>query len=71
MFARSAVPLRARVRNVSRKRASYAVEIREGVAGQPRRRVGFLDRLDPGVERSFVSLELPAAADRASAACTS
>lgn len=56
MFARSAVPLELRVRNVSRKRASYAVEIREGVAGQPRRRVGFLDRLDPGVERSFVSL---------------
>ena len=49
-------PLELRVRNVSRKRASYAVEIREGVAGQPRRRVGFLDRLDPGVERSFVSL---------------
>ena len=56
MFARGAAPLELRVRNLSRKRASYAVEIHEGVAGQPRRRVGFLDRLDPGAERSFLSL---------------
>jgi uncharacterized protein (DUF58 family) len=46
-----------RVKNVSRKRTSYAVEVRDGVIGQPRRRVGFLDRLDPGAERAFVSLQ--------------
>jgi uncharacterized protein (DUF58 family) len=56
IFARAVAPFELRVRNLSRKRASYAVEIREGVMGQPRRRVGFLDRLDPGAERSFLSV---------------
>jgi uncharacterized protein (DUF58 family) len=56
LFARTPAPFELRVRNLSRKRASYAVEIREAVAGQPRRRVAFLDRLDPGAERSVFSL---------------
>src|SRR4029453_3940594 len=56
IFARGAAPLELRVRNFSPKRASYTVEIRDGIIGQPRRRVGFLDRLDPGAERSFLSV---------------
>jgi len=56
VFARSAAPLELRVRNTSRHRTSYAVEIHDGIAGQPRRRIGFIDRLDAGAERSFVSL---------------
>jgi uncharacterized protein (DUF58 family) len=56
IFARAAAPLELRVRNFSRKRAIYAVEIHDGMTGQPRRRVGFLDRLDPGAERSFLSV---------------
>jgi uncharacterized protein (DUF58 family) len=56
IFARSAVAMELRVRNRSRRWASYAVEIRAGLGGEPRHRVGFVDRLDPGAERSFVSL---------------
>jgi uncharacterized protein (DUF58 family) len=56
IFARAAIPLELRVRNLSHKRASYAVEVRDGIMGQPRRRVGFLDRLDPGAERSFLAV---------------
>ncbi|MBI2962847.1 MAG: DUF58 domain-containing protein [Deltaproteobacteria bacterium] len=56
VFARSAVAAELRVRNRSRRWASYAVEIRDGIEGEERRRIGFLDRLDPGAERSFVSL---------------
>jgi uncharacterized protein (DUF58 family) len=56
IFARSAAAVELRVRNRSRRWTSYAVEIRAGVAGQSRRRVGFIDRLDPGAERSFVAL---------------
>lgn len=56
IFASSAAPLELRVRNTSARRASYAVEVRDGVVGEPRRRIGFIDRLDPGAERSFVSL---------------
>jgi uncharacterized protein (DUF58 family) len=56
LFARAAAPVELRVRNASRRRASYAVEVHDGVVGEPRRRVGFLDRLDPGAERAFVSL---------------
>ena len=56
MFARSAVPIELRVRNKSRSRTSYAVELRHGAEGEPRRRVGFIDRLDAGAERSFVAV---------------
>ena len=56
VFARSAVAVELRVRNASRRRASYAIEIRDGFHGEPRRRIGFIDRLDPGAERSFPSL---------------
>jgi len=56
VFARVPAALELRVRNRSRKRATYVVEIRDGIMGQPRRRVGFLDRLDPGAERSFLSV---------------
>jgi uncharacterized protein (DUF58 family) len=56
VFARAETLVELRVQNRSGKHASYAVEIRDAVAAQPRRRVGFLDRLDPGTERSFFSL---------------
>lgn len=56
IFATSAAPVEIRVRNMSSSRASYAVEVRDGVAGEPRRRIGFIDRLDSGAERSFVGL---------------
>ena len=56
LFARSATAVELRVCNRSRRRASYAVEIRDGTEGEGRRRVGFIDRLDPGGERSFVAL---------------
>jgi len=56
VFARAAAPVELRVKNASRNRTSYAVEVHDGVVGQPRRRVGFIDRLDPGGERTFVSL---------------
>jgi len=56
IFARRAVAMELRVHNRSPRWASYAVEIRDGVGGEPRHRVGFIDRLDPGAERSFVSL---------------
>ena len=57
VFARSAAAVELRVKNASGKRTSYAVEVLDGVTGQARRRVGFIDRLDPGAERSFVSLQ--------------
>ncbi|MGH7897821.1 MAG: hypothetical protein ACREQQ_07705, partial [Candidatus Binatia bacterium] len=56
VFAKSAAAVEVRVKNASKRRASYAVEIRDGVLGEPRRRVGFIDRLDPGAERMFPSL---------------
>ena len=56
IFARAAAPVELRITNASRRRTSYAVEVHDGVVGEPRQRVGFLDRLDPGAERSFLSL---------------
>jgi uncharacterized protein (DUF58 family) len=56
IFARRATTVEIRVRNSSRRRASYAVEIHDGLEGQERRRVGFIDRLDSGTERSYVEL---------------
>ncbi len=56
IFARRATAVELRVRNSSRHRASYAVEIRDGLEGEERRRIGFLERLDAGAERSFVAL---------------
>jgi uncharacterized protein (DUF58 family) len=56
IFARRATAVEIRVRNTSRRRTSYAVEIHDGLEGQERRRVGFVDRLDSGAERSFVQL---------------
>jgi len=56
IFARSAAPIELRVRNRSQRRTCYAVEIRHGAEGEPRRKIGFIDRLDPGAERSFVSI---------------
>jgi uncharacterized protein (DUF58 family) len=56
IFARSAAAVELRVRNRSGRWTSYAVEVHAGVAGHSRHRVGFIDRLDPGAERSFVSL---------------
>lgn len=56
IFARSAVPIEFRVRNRSHRRTSYAVELRHGAEGEPRTRVGFVDRLDAGAERSFVAI---------------
>jgi uncharacterized protein (DUF58 family) len=56
VFARSAAALEMRVRNESSRRSLYAVEIRDGRAGEPRRRVGFVDRLDAQAERSFPSV---------------
>lgn len=56
VFARSAVAAEFCVRNRSQRWASYVVEIRDGIEGEDRRRVGFIERLDPGAERSFVSL---------------
>jgi uncharacterized protein (DUF58 family) len=56
VFALSAVAVELRVKNTSKRRASYAVEIRDGLRGEPRRRVGFIDRLDPEAERTFPSL---------------
>ncbi len=56
IFAGSAVAAELRVCNRSRRWSSYAVEVRDGVEGEDRRRVGFVDRLDANAERSFVSL---------------
>lgn len=56
LFAKSPAPIELRVRNTSHERTSYAVEIRDATGGEPRRRVGFLERLDPQAERTFVSL---------------
>ncbi len=56
VFARSAAALEIAVRNDGSRRSHYAVEIRDGREGEPRRRVGFVDRLDPGGERSFASV---------------
>ena len=56
VFARRATALEVRVRNTSRCRTCYAVEIHDGLEGQERRRVGFVDRLDPGAERVFIAV---------------
>lgn len=56
VFAQRATALEIRVRNSSRRRASYAVEIHDGLEGQERRRIGFVDRLDSGAERSYMEL---------------
>ena len=56
LFAKSPAPIEIRVRNASRERTSYAVEIRDGIGNRSRRTIGFLDRLDPQAERAFVSL---------------
>ncbi len=56
IFARTPFATELRVRNRSVVRSSYAVEIHDGLDGDERRRVGFVDRLDPGAERSFVAL---------------
>jgi len=56
VFARSAAPIEFRVRNQSARRTTYAVEIRHAAAGEAYRRVGFVDRLDPGSERTFMAI---------------
>jgi uncharacterized protein (DUF58 family) len=56
LFAKSPAAIELRVRNASHNRTSYAVEVCDAVGGQARRRVGFLERLDPRAERTFVSL---------------
>jgi hypothetical protein len=53
IFARRPTAVEVRVRNTSRHRTCYAVEIHDGLEGQERRRVGYVDRLDPGAERVF------------------
>jgi uncharacterized protein (DUF58 family) len=56
IFARRPTAVEVRVRNTSRHRTCYAVEIHDGLEGQERRRVGYVDRLDPGAERVFVAV---------------
>jgi uncharacterized protein (DUF58 family) len=56
MFARRATAVEVRVKNTSRRRTCYAVEVHDGLEREDRRRVGFIDRLDPGAERSFVAI---------------
>ena len=56
VFARSATAVEIHVRNQSRARAAYAVEVRDGVDRNRRRRVGFIDRLDAGAERRYHSV---------------
>jgi len=56
IFARRPTAVEVRVRNTSRRRTCYAVEIHDGLEGQERRRIGFIDRLDPGAERAFVAV---------------
>ncbi|MGH7823080.1 MAG: DUF58 domain-containing protein, partial [Candidatus Binatia bacterium] len=56
VFARAATPIEIAVRNTSRRRTTYAVEVRDAVDQEPHRRIGFVDRLDPGAERSFHSV---------------
>lgn len=53
LFARSAAAIELRVENRSRRRAAYAVEVRDSVDGEPARRIGFVDRLPAGQARSF------------------
>jgi uncharacterized protein (DUF58 family) len=53
VFARSATAVEIRVENRSRRRTAYAVEVRDAVDGEARRRVAFVDRLAPGANRSF------------------
>lgn len=52
-FARAPAAVEVRLRNASRRRTSYAVEVHDEVEGQERRRIGFVERLDPGSERAF------------------
>jgi uncharacterized protein (DUF58 family) len=56
VFARHPTAVEVRVRNTSRRRTCYAVEIHDGLEGQERCRVGFVDRLDPCDERAFVGV---------------
>lgn len=52
-FARAATAIEIRVENRSRRRAAYAVEIRDALDDEPPRPIGFLDRLAPGGSRTF------------------
>ena len=53
IMARSATAIEWVVNNRSPQRTAYAVELWDSADGAARRRVGFVDRLDPGAERSF------------------
>lgn len=56
VFARGAAAFSLAVVNRSRRRTIYAVEVRDGIEREAKRRVGFIDRLGPGAARVFHSV---------------
>jgi uncharacterized protein (DUF58 family) len=53
VFARTPAVVELRLRNASTRRTSYAVDVCDGLEGEPRRVVGRLARLEPGASRNL------------------
>lgn len=56
IFAREPTVVELEIKNVSRKRAAYGVEVREATERRNRRAVGFVSKLEPGAARRFHTL---------------
>jgi uncharacterized protein (DUF58 family) len=53
VFARAPSAVEVRIANSAKRRTVFAVEVRDVVEGAELRRIGFVDRLEPGVSRSL------------------